>query len=145
MNHIIYNHSSVEGYLGCFQFLGSMNKAAVNIAEHVSSLLVFTKIVLVLLVCNICRYTFHSTDGLLRDFKKSLLPSHLHVASRDWTQVAMFSWCTLSYLGGPWWLISMSINIYQSVNIRTAIANKANNAPSLRDPSCTQFHKDDSV
>ena len=29
-------HSSVEGHLGCFQFLAVMNKAAVSIIERVS-------------------------------------------------------------------------------------------------------------
>jgi hypothetical protein len=36
MNHIFFIHSSVEGHLGCFQFLAIMNKAAVNIVEQVS-------------------------------------------------------------------------------------------------------------
>ena len=33
--HISFIHSSVEGYLGCFQFLAIMNKAAMNIVEQV--------------------------------------------------------------------------------------------------------------
>jgi hypothetical protein len=36
MNYISYIHSSVEEYLGCFQFLAIMNKAAINIMVHVS-------------------------------------------------------------------------------------------------------------
>jgi hypothetical protein len=35
-------HSSVEGHLGSFQLLAIINKAAMNIVEHVSSLLVGT-------------------------------------------------------------------------------------------------------
>ena len=31
MYHILFIHSSVEGHLGCFQFLATMNKAAMNI------------------------------------------------------------------------------------------------------------------
>lgn len=31
-----FTHFSVEGCLGCFQFLAIMNKAAVNIVEQVS-------------------------------------------------------------------------------------------------------------
>jgi hypothetical protein len=36
MNHIFYNHSSVERHLSCFQLLAITNKAAMNIVEHVS-------------------------------------------------------------------------------------------------------------
>jgi hypothetical protein len=36
MNHIFFFHSSVEGHLGCSQFLAIMNKAAMNIVEQVS-------------------------------------------------------------------------------------------------------------
>lgn len=36
MCHIFFNHSSVEGHLGCFQFLSITNKAAMNIVEQVS-------------------------------------------------------------------------------------------------------------
>ena len=38
MYHIYYIHSSVEGHLGSFQLLAIMNKAAMNIVEHVSLL-----------------------------------------------------------------------------------------------------------
>ena len=34
--YIFFIHSSVEGHLGCFQFLAIMNKAAMNIVEQVS-------------------------------------------------------------------------------------------------------------
>ena len=40
MYHIFYIHSSVEGHLGSFQLLAIINKAAMNIVEHVSFLLV---------------------------------------------------------------------------------------------------------
>ena len=36
MYHIFCVHSSVEGHLCCFQLLSIMNKAAINIVEHVS-------------------------------------------------------------------------------------------------------------
>jgi hypothetical protein len=36
INHIFYIYSSVEGHLGCFQFLAVTNKAAMNIVEHMS-------------------------------------------------------------------------------------------------------------
>ena len=36
--HIFCIHSSVEGYLGSFQLLAIINRAAVNIVEHVSLL-----------------------------------------------------------------------------------------------------------
>jgi hypothetical protein len=36
MNHISCVHSLVEEHLGCFQFLAIMNKAAMNIVEHIS-------------------------------------------------------------------------------------------------------------
>ena len=36
MYHIFFIHSSVEGHLGCFQFLTIMNKTAMNIVEQVS-------------------------------------------------------------------------------------------------------------
>jgi hypothetical protein len=36
MNQIPCIHSSVEGHLGCFQFLIITNKAAMNIVEQVS-------------------------------------------------------------------------------------------------------------
>jgi hypothetical protein len=42
MYHIFCIHSSVEGHLGSFQLLAIINKAAVNIVEHVSFLLVGT-------------------------------------------------------------------------------------------------------
>ena len=42
MYHIFYIHSSVEGHLGSFQLLAIINKAAMNIVEHVSFLLVGT-------------------------------------------------------------------------------------------------------
>jgi hypothetical protein len=42
MYHIFYIHSSVEGYLGSFQLLAIINKAAMNIVEHVSLLPVGT-------------------------------------------------------------------------------------------------------
>jgi hypothetical protein len=38
MYHIVCIHSSVEGHLGSFQLLAIINKAAVNIVEHASSL-----------------------------------------------------------------------------------------------------------
>jgi hypothetical protein len=38
MYHIFCIHSSVEGHLGSFQFLAIINKAAMNIVEHVSLL-----------------------------------------------------------------------------------------------------------
>jgi hypothetical protein len=36
MYHIFCIHSSVEGHLGSFQILGIINKAIMNIVEHVS-------------------------------------------------------------------------------------------------------------
>jgi hypothetical protein len=36
--HIFFIHSSVEGHLGSFQLLAIINKAAMNIVEHVSLL-----------------------------------------------------------------------------------------------------------
>jgi hypothetical protein len=42
MYHIFFIHSSVEGHLGSFQFLAIINKAAMNIVEHVSLLHVGT-------------------------------------------------------------------------------------------------------
>jgi hypothetical protein len=42
MYHIFCIHSSVEGHLGSFQLLVIINKAAMNIVEHVSFLLVGT-------------------------------------------------------------------------------------------------------
>jgi hypothetical protein len=35
MYHIFYIHSSIVGHLGCFQLLGIINKAAMNIMAHV--------------------------------------------------------------------------------------------------------------
>jgi hypothetical protein len=40
MYHIFYINSSVEGHLGSFQFLAIINKAAMNIVEHMSLLYV---------------------------------------------------------------------------------------------------------
>jgi hypothetical protein len=45
MYHIFCIHSSVEGLLCSFQFLGIINKAAMNIVEHVSLLQVGTSFV----------------------------------------------------------------------------------------------------
>jgi hypothetical protein len=42
MYHIFCIHSSVEGHLGSFQLLAIINKAAMNIVEHVSFLTVGT-------------------------------------------------------------------------------------------------------
>jgi hypothetical protein len=42
MYHIFYIHSSVEGHLGSFQLLAIINKADINIVEHVSFLPVGT-------------------------------------------------------------------------------------------------------
>jgi hypothetical protein len=42
MYHIFCIHSSVEGHLGSFQLLAIINKAAMNIVEHVSFLQVGT-------------------------------------------------------------------------------------------------------
>ena len=42
MYHIFCIHSSVEGHLGSFQLLAIINKAAMNIVEHVSLLPVGT-------------------------------------------------------------------------------------------------------
>ena len=42
MYHIFSIHSSVEGHLGTFQLLAIINKAAMNIVEHVSFLPVGT-------------------------------------------------------------------------------------------------------
>ena len=36
MYHIFFIHSSVDEHLGCFHVLDSVNRAAVNIGEHVS-------------------------------------------------------------------------------------------------------------
>ena len=36
MNHIFSIHSLFEGHLGCFQLLATINKATMNIVEHVS-------------------------------------------------------------------------------------------------------------
>jgi hypothetical protein len=38
MYHIFCIHSSVEGHLDSFQLLATINKAAMNIVEHVSLL-----------------------------------------------------------------------------------------------------------
>ena len=38
MYHNFYIHSSVEGHLGSFQLLAIINKAAMNIVEHVALL-----------------------------------------------------------------------------------------------------------
>jgi hypothetical protein len=38
MYHIFYIHFSVEGHLGSFQLLAIINKAPMNIVEHVSLL-----------------------------------------------------------------------------------------------------------
>jgi hypothetical protein len=38
MYHILCIHSSVEGHLGSFQLLAIINKAAMNIVEHLSLL-----------------------------------------------------------------------------------------------------------
>ena len=38
MYHIFFIHSSVEGHLGSFQLLAIINKAAMNMVEHVSFL-----------------------------------------------------------------------------------------------------------
>ena len=40
MYHIICINSRVKGHLGCFQLLAIINKAAINIVEHVSWLYV---------------------------------------------------------------------------------------------------------
>jgi len=40
MYHIFFIHSSVEGHLGYFHLLATINKAAMNIVEHVSFLYV---------------------------------------------------------------------------------------------------------
>jgi hypothetical protein len=40
MYHILCIHPSVEGHLGCFQLVAIINKAAMNIMEHVSFLYV---------------------------------------------------------------------------------------------------------
>ena len=42
MYHIFCIHSSVEGHLGSFQLLAIINKAAMNIVEHVFLLYVGT-------------------------------------------------------------------------------------------------------
>ena len=42
MYHIFCIHSSFEGHLGSFQLLAIINKAAMNIVEHVSLLQVGT-------------------------------------------------------------------------------------------------------
>ena len=42
MYHIFYIHSSVEGHLGSFQLLAIIDKATMNIADHVSLLQVGT-------------------------------------------------------------------------------------------------------
>jgi hypothetical protein len=42
MYHIFCIYSSVEGYLGSFQLLAIINKAAMNMVEHVSLLQVGT-------------------------------------------------------------------------------------------------------
>jgi hypothetical protein len=42
MYHIFCIHSSVEGHLGSFQLLAIINKASMNIMEHVSLLCVGT-------------------------------------------------------------------------------------------------------
>jgi hypothetical protein len=40
MNHIFFVHSSCEGHLTCFQFVAIINKAAMNVVEHLSLLYV---------------------------------------------------------------------------------------------------------
>jgi hypothetical protein len=42
MYHIFCIHSSVEGHLGCFHLLAIINKAAMNIVDHISLLFVGT-------------------------------------------------------------------------------------------------------
>ena len=38
MYHTFFTHSSVEGHLGSFQLMAILNKAAMDIVEHVSLL-----------------------------------------------------------------------------------------------------------
>jgi hypothetical protein len=42
MNHVFCIHTSVEGYLGPFQLLAIINKAAMNIEDHMSLLQIGT-------------------------------------------------------------------------------------------------------
>ena len=63
MYHIFCIHSSVEGHLGSFQLLAIINKAAMNIVEHVSFLPVGAWLLLSL---SMWKYAW---PGLLEDEK----------------------------------------------------------------------------
>ena len=41
MYHNFFSHSSVDGLLGCFRVLATVNSAAVNIQVHVSFRIMF--------------------------------------------------------------------------------------------------------
>jgi hypothetical protein len=60
MYHIFCIHSSFEGHLGSFQLLAIINKAAMNIVEHVSFLgfLFVTFMGFYLLTCVLLQFFF---------------------------------------------------------------------------------------
>ena len=42
--HVFFIHSSIDGHLGCFHVLATVNSAAVNIGAHVTfSIMVFSE------------------------------------------------------------------------------------------------------
>ena len=70
MYHIFCIHSSVERHLGSFQLLTFINKAAMNIVEHVSLL-------------NIGTYFDYMPRGGIAGFSGSTMPSFLRNHQTD--------------------------------------------------------------
>jgi hypothetical protein len=59
MYHICYIHSSVEDHLGSFQLLAIMNRAALNIVQHLNDFGNYLKVFIFNLL-NIKDLIFHS-------------------------------------------------------------------------------------
>jgi hypothetical protein len=77
MYHIFCIHSSVEGHLGSFQLLAIINKAAMNIVEHMSFLPVGTSSVYMALVAHI----YNSRPG---GGDKQSLGAHWQLVYQKW-------------------------------------------------------------
>ena len=120
MYYIFCIHSSVEGHLGSFQLLAIINKAAMNIVEHVSFLQVGTS-------SGYTQYTQERYCGILRQYYVQFFeeppdwfPEWLYKLAIPPTMEECFSFSTSLPASAVTWIFHLSHSDWYEVESRGA-------------------------